>query len=347
MSNIGREAEVSDSVGSQNPKGLDPEDDALDAILNGIALASARLARVIARGGIDHRLDAATGTNADGDAQKTLDVLADDLFREALVGVGVRHLVSEEQEHGLTLDPDGHYAVAIDPLDGSSNIDSNVSIGTIFGIYPAGTDLAASFLRPGRDLVAAGYTVYGPQCCLVIARAGRVTKLVLDPHTGAFVIVDDALKVPDGASEYAINASNYRYWDTPIRAYVDDLVAGAEGPRGKNFNMRWIASLVAETHRILVRGGIFLYPRDSRKGYEHGRLRYLYECAPIAFVIEAAGGSASDGVSPILSRTPASLHARCPLIFGAAEKVARVVAYHDLPERETSALFGRRGLFRD
>lgn len=321
-------------------------DPALADILMRIAGAAARLSEIIARGGLDGALDHATGENADGDQQKALDVIADDMFRDALAGSAVRHLASEEQQDGLTLDASGTFALAIDPLDGSSNIGSNVSIGTIFGIYPAGETVAASFLRPGGDLVAAGYAIYGPQCCLILAVRGRIEKYVLDPRTRQFVCVAEGIRIPASSTEYAINASNYRFWETPIRAYVDDLIAGSEGPRAQNFNMRWIASLVAETHRIMGRGGIFLYPRDRRSGYENGRLRYLYEGAPIAFVMEQAGAAASDGCNAILSLVPKSLHARTPLVFGSAEKVARVAAYHDLPEEETSALFGRRGLFR-
>jgi fructose-1,6-bisphosphatase I len=169
---------------------------------------------------------------------------------------------------------------------------------------------------------------------------------VLEPETGRFVSLGRIPAIPQESSEYAINASNYRHWEAPIRAYVDDCVAGADGPVGRNFNMRWIASLVAETHRILTRGGIFLYPSDGRKGYDKGRLRLVYECAPIAFLIEQAGGEASTGTDPVLDAVPDRLHARVPFIFGSANKVARLAAYFDLPEQETSALFNKRGLFR-
>ena len=169
---------------------------------------------------------------------------------------------------------------------------------------------------------------------------------VLDPDTHAFVLINPAKRIPEGASEFAINASNYRHWTKPVRAYIDDCLAGDTGPRGRNFNMRWVASLVAETHRILTRGGIFLYPADTRKGYERGRLRMVYECAPIAMIMQQAGGHATDGCDAILRQTAASLHARTPFVFGTSDKVDRVAAYHDLPEQEVSALFGTRGLFR-
>ena len=318
----------------------------LTEVMDRLATVAAGIARRIARGGIDEQLASGVGTNADGDGQKALDVIADDAFSAALTGTAVRFYASEEQEVAVTLNPAGTLALAIDPLDGSSNIDANVSIGTIFGIYPAEDTPEASFLRPGSELLAAGYAIYGPQCCLVASFGAGVLKWVLDPDSAAWVLVGTGLTVTPSSAEFAINASNYRHWPAPVRAYVDDCVAGADGPRGQNFNMRWVASLVAETHRILTRGGVFLYPRDDRKGYAKGRLRLVYECAPIAFVITQAGGGATDGEQPILARVPAHLHDRTPFVFGSSEKVARITAYHDLPERESSALFGKRGLFR-
>ncbi|MCB1387765.1 MAG: class 1 fructose-bisphosphatase [Rhodobacteraceae bacterium] len=318
----------------------------LATVVDRLAGVAAALARRIQRGGLDEALGAAAGTNTDGDAQKALDVIADDAFRAAMAGAGVRHYASEEQETVVEIDPAGTLALAIDPLDGSSNIDTNVSIGTIFGIYPAADGAEASFLRPGHDLLAAGYAIFGPQCALVVSFGGVPVKYVLDPEAGHFRLTGPLPALAPESSEYAINASNYRHWDAPIRAYVDDRVAGVDGPTGRNFNMRWIASLVAETHRILTRGGIFLYPSDARPGYRNGRLRLVYECAPIAFLIEKAGGRATDGVDDVLAAVPAHLHARTPFVFGSANKVARVATYHDLPEAETSALFGKRGLFR-
>lgn len=327
----------------QIPDGVDP---ILAAEVDRMAGVAAGLARRIARGGISENLGSAAGTNTDGDAQKALDVIADDAFMAALAGGGTRHYASEEQDSVVTLNPEGRFAIAIDPLDGSSNIDTNVSIGTIFGIYPAEATPDASFLRRGRALLAAGYMIYGPQCALIVTFGDGVLKYVLDPDTGRFILTGPMAAIPADASEYAINASNYRHWGTPIRAYIDDRVAGSEGPTGVDFNMRWIASLVAETHRILSRGGIFLYPGDDRPGYRNGRLRYVYECAPIAFLVEQAGGRATDGLENVLDALPDSLHARIPFVFGSANKVARVATYHDLPSSETSALFGKRGLFR-
>lgn len=316
-------------------------------IVERIAGVAADLSRRIARGGLEEQLHHDTqGANADGDAQKALDVIADDAFRQALEGSEIRFLASEEQDGAVELNPMGRLALAIDPLDGSSNIGVNVSIGSIFALFPAAASAEASFLRNGRDLIGAGYVIYGPQCCLMVSFGDGVHKYILDPDTRRFRLVGERVQIVRKSWEFAINASNYRHWARPVRAWVDDCFAGAEGPRARNFNMRWIASLVAETHRILTRGGVFLYPADGRRGYERGRLRYLYECAPIAFLIEQAGGAATDGIDPILDQSPRSLHDRTPFIFGSADNVARISAYHDLPEAETAALFGNRGLFR-
>ena len=323
------------------PEGAAPE---LTDALARLAGFAAALAGRIARGGA---LGADAGQNTDGDTQKALDIIADDMAREAMAGSAVRFFASEEQAEVVELNPAGTLALVIDPLDGSSNIDTNVSIGTIFGLYRAEATGRASVLRPANALVASGYAIFGPQCWLMLRLgAGETWKYLLDPDAGRFRRIGPAGPIPADSPEYAINASNYRHWPAPIRAYVDDRVAGAEGPTGRDFNMRWIASLVAETHRILTRGGIFLYPGDKRKGYENGRLRLVYECGPIAHLVEGAGGRATDGINPILDKQPADLHARTPFVFGSAAKVARVTTYHDLPETETTALFGRRGLFR-
>lgn len=325
------------------PEGVDS---ALAETVDRLAGVAAAIARRIARAGLDEPLGAARGVNSDGDGQKALDVIADDAVQAALQGSAVRDYASEEQDTVVTINPAGRLALAIDPLDGSSNIDTNVSVGLIFALYDAAATPEASFLRPGHQIRAAGYAIFGPQCCLMVSFGDGVLKYVLEPESGRFLFLGRLPAIPAESQEYAINASNYRHWPAPIRAYVDDRVAGIEGPIGRNFNMRWIASLVAETHRILTRGGIFLYPADARKGYEAGRLRLVYECAPIAFLVEQAGGAATTGTDRVLDRVPDRLHARTPFIFGSANKVARCGAYFDLPEPETSALFNKRGLFR-
>lgn len=315
-------------------------------VMEALCRVASHLSRQIALGPLAGALGAEVGENIGGDTQKALDVQADEAFAAALSGTGVHWYASEEQEAVVEIDPDGTLALAIDPLDGSSNIDVNVSIGTIFSIFEASEDRNASFLRPATEQVAAGYFIYGPQTGLIVTFGEGVLHYVLDQQSKAFRLANSHLTIPAAASEFAINASNYRHWSKPIRAYIDDCIAGAEGPRSKNFNMRWVASLVAETHRIMTRGGVFLYPSDARPGYENGRLRMVYECAPIAFLVEQAGGKATTGTDRLLGQTAGSLHARTPFVFGSSDKVERVSAYHDLPEQEVSALFGARGLFR-
>lgn len=310
-----------------------------------IAGGCAHLSRRIARGSLLGSMTATIGRNADGDSQRALDVTADKIFAKAIALSPVRFLASEERETVETIDPSGTLAVALDPLDGSSNIAVNVSIGTIFSIREARSDGLGSFLQTGREQLAAGYAIYGPQTMLVLSVGRGVAAFVLDPESEEFRTIAADLRVPAGVAEYAVNASNHRRWANPVRAFVDDCVAGTAGPLGCDFNMRWVASLVAETHRILMRGGVFLYPSDSRAGYARGRLRMLYECAPIAMLIEQAGGAATDGLNPILDQRPDALHARTPFVFGSADRVATVAAYHALPEREASPLFGHRGLF--
>lgn len=327
---------------------IDPE--LIPAELNSTIQALCRvgrdLAHRIARGPLGGSLGHAVGSNIGGDGQKALDVMADDAFEAALAGTGVRWYASEEQDEAIEIDRDGGLALAIDPLDGSSNIDVNVSIGTIFSIFPACDQANPSFLRPASEQIAAGYIIYGPQTTLIVTFGDGVQSYVLDPETSTYVLTDKALMIPETSTEFAINASNYRHWPKPVRAYIDDCLAGSDGPREQNFNMRWVASLVAETHRILSRGGIFLYPEDDRKGYERGRLRVIYECAPIAMLVEQAGGAATDACDRILAQSATELHARTPFIFGTREMVERVCAYYDLPDDEVSALFGTRGLFK-
>ncbi|OZA11523.1 MAG: fructose-bisphosphatase class I [Rhodobacterales bacterium 17-64-5] len=308
--------------------------------------AAVTLAHEIARGEIAGDHGSEVGTNIGGDGQKALDVLADDLFSGALRGSAVCHYASEEQDSVVSLGETGSFGIAIDPLDGSSNIGVNISIGTIFALYPAAETPEATFLRRAGDLIAAGYFIYGPQCCLVVSFGAGTQKYTLDPQEHRFILTAERLEIPASTGEFAINTSNYNHWPKPIRLFIDDLMEGQSGPRGRAFNMRWIASLVAETHRILTRGGVFLYPGDMRPGYERGRLRLLYECAPIAFLVTQAQGAATDGMDPILSQPTTALHQRTPFVFGSANKVARITTYHDLADRPDAALFSKRGLFR-
>jgi fructose-1,6-bisphosphatase I len=311
-----------------------------------IAASAAEIAVRISHGPLLGHLGAAMGGNHDGDDQKALDIWANDRLIEALGAANVAFVASEELKTAVALKVDGSIAVAMDPLDGSSNIDTNVSIGTIFSILPASGE--TTFLQPGTAQRAAGYVIYGPQCALVLTLGEGTAIYTLDPETRGFRLTTVRVTIQPESDEYAINASNYRHWSEGVQAYIDDCIAGADGPRGANVNMRWIASLVAEAHRILARGGVFLYPRDSRKGYSRGRLRLVYEANPIAFLIEQAGGQAIDGRERILDIVPAALHQRTPLIFGSAGEIDRIARYKADPNTmfERSPLFGRRGLLR-
>lgn len=314
--------------------------------VSALAGAGIRIAELLAAGPLAGSLATVRGYHEDGDSQKELDVIADDLVREALKNAPVALLGSEEAEVAELLDPRGTLAVAVDPLDGSSNIDSNITVGTIFSILPyTGPD---ALLQPGARQLAAGFLIYGPQTTLVLTVGAGTQLFVLDRASGEFLLATErALVVPETA-EYAINGSNERHWDLSIRSYVDDCRAGLEGPRGKDFNTRWVASMVADAYRILVRGGVYLYPGDGRKGYQQGRLRLVYEANPVAFLMEQAQGAATDGTTSILELEPAHLHQRVPLVFGSRAEVERIARYHNdssaMPER--SPLFGRRGLLR-
>lgn len=325
--------------------------DVAETILS-IAKATARISALIAQGPIAGTFGEIVGDNADGDAQKALDVYANELFIASLENAPVAVVGSEEEEFALVLNETAPLAVAIDPLDGSSNIDTNVSIGTIFSILPASNENEDSpesaLLQPGANQLAAGFVIYGPQTALVLTVGEGTQIFTHERKSGRFLLTSATVRIPANQHEYAINASNYRHWDEPVRAYIDDCIAGAEGPQGENFNMRWIASLVAETFRIFARGGIFLYPRDNRAGYQNGRLRLTYEANPIAFLVEQAGGAATDGEHRILDIAPHGLHQRVPLVFGSRNKVELVARYHSEPHSISarSPLFGRRSLLR-
>lgn len=323
---------------------------AVTRAIAGLAGVSIRIAERIWLGSLSGRDPAAlVGVNEDGDRQKALDVEANEMFIAALRRSSVALMISEEEKKPLALTPGAPLCVAIDPLDGSSNIDTNISIGTIFSILPASALAEASPRLPkGAEQLAAGFMIYGPLTALVLTVGEGVAIFTLDRSAGRYLLTRQGVALPERKSEYAINASNYRHWEEPVRAYIDECLAGAEGPRSEDFNMRWNASLVAEAYRILMRGGIFLYPRDARKGYQHGRLRLVYEANPIAFLMEQAGGRATDGVNRILDLEPAEIHQRTPLVFGSYRMVDRVARYHVELERDSdrAPLFGSRGLFR-
>ena len=302
---------------------------ALRETVQALAGACKHISHICAHGPLEHGLGAKTGgANTDGDAQKALDVRSDEIITAALETAPVAYYASEEQDDIVTLDASKPLAVASDPLDGSSNIDTNVSIGTVFSIFAAKDDARRSFLRRGSEQICGGFFVYGPQTSLVITTGAGTQTYVLDPGRGVFELAIADMKIAPASTEYAINASNHHHWETPIRAFIEDCLLGASGPLGEKYNMRWVGSLVADAGRILSRGGIFMYPGDNRAGYRDGRLRLLYEAAPVAFVVEQAGGAATDGKGRILDIPLASLHQRIPLVFGSKTPVQMVGDYY-------------------
>jgi fructose-1,6-bisphosphatase I len=319
-----------------------------------LAAAATALAKIIAQTSVTSKPDDTVTKNSDGDTQAQLDILAHDLFENALGAAPVGLMVSEECAEAIVLDHSAALAVVLDPLEGSSNIETNIPPGSIFSIYafePADFPLSVDSLmnRQGTDQVASGFFIFGPQTSLVLTVRDGTYIFLLDPESSEYRVSHDDVRVPQSQPEFAINASNYRHWDDSIRGYVDDCIAGNSGPREEEFNMRWIASLVAEAYRIFVRGGIFLSPRDQRPGYENGRLRLLYEAFPVALLIEQAGGAATDGENRILEQLITDLHARVPLVFGSKEQVERVARYYATPpvDKNRYALFEPRQLLRN
>jgi fructose-1,6-bisphosphatase I len=326
-----------------------PQGNALASVVSCLAAAAVELADLIAAGplaGIDGRH---TGTNCGGDAQIDLDVAANDLMCSALRGAPVAAIVSEETELPEIFNAEAEFCVAIDPLDGSANLANNISTGTIFSIRPRSRDALSSFFEPGTAQRAAGCFIYGPQTTLVLAFADSVALFILDRKAREFVLVRRDIRIPVHAPEFAINMSNRRHWNGAVQAYINQCLLGAAGEHGEDFNMRWIGSLVAEAYRILVRGGVFLYPADTRRGYRDGRLRLLYEAHPIALIMEWAGGGASTGRDRILELSARMPHQRTPLIMGSAQAVRDLDVRHQglqpLFESSDAPLFARRGLF--
>ncbi len=328
----------------------------LNGLILNVALACKAIANRVAVGALGGVLGSAEHTNVQGEVQQKLDVLANEDFLRATEWSGqVAGMVSEELAEPYRPPaeyPKGKYLLVFDPLDGSSNIDVNVSVGSIFSILLApnpGTDAQrGDFLQPGTEQVCAGYAIYGPSTMLVLSVGTGVHAFTLDPKLGEFFLTRESIEISPTAKEFAINASNQRFWEPAVQRYVQECLAGRSGPRHKDFNMRWVASLVAETHRILTRGGVFLYPRDSRDPAKPGRLRLLYETNPMAFLIEQAGGAASTGRGRMLEVIPEDVHQRIPFIFGAREEVQLIESYHrEAYEAPNSwPLYGTRGLFR-
>ncbi|WP_426000247.1 class 1 fructose-bisphosphatase [Caulobacter sp. DWR1-3-2b1] len=304
-------------------------DVAVKDVVAAIAKACIQISNVVASGAISGSLGAAGQVNVQDEEQKKLDIITNDILRDALKACpAVAGLASEELEEIETTGRAGGFLVTFDPLDGSSNIDVNVSVGTIFSILPApeGREATeADFLLSGRQQVAAGYVVYGPQTMLVLTLSKGVFGFTMSAE-GDWLLTHETVSINADTAEFAINMSNQRHWAEPVRRYIDDCLQGKDGPRGKNFNMRWVASMVADVHRILMRGGIFLYPWDAREPDKPGKLRLLYEANPMALIVERAGGKATDGKTAILDLQPTRLHQRVPVVLGSANEVDLVSA---------------------
>src|SRR6516225_4210453 len=322
---------------------------ALATVVSRLASAAIELAELIAAGPLAGIEGHHSGTNSGGDAQIDLDVTANALICSALRDAPVAAIVSEETELPEIVDAHAALCVAIDPLDGSANLVNNISTGTIFSIRPRMRDALSAFFEPGTAQTAAGFFIYGPQTILVLALNGSVDVFILDREISTFVLIRRGVRIPQHTAEFAINMSNRRHWNGAVRAYIDQCLLGANGECGEDFNMRWVASLVAEAYRILMRGGVFLYPADARRNYHEGRLRLLYEAHPVALIMEWAGGTASTGRDRILDLSARMPHQRVPLIMGSPRAVRDVDLLHQhvpsLFENSDAPLFARRGLF--
>ncbi|MDB5746409.1 MAG: fructose 1,6-bisphosphatase [Massilia sp.] len=301
-----------------------------------VARACKRISYEVSKGALGDILGSADTENIQGEVQKKLDVISNEILLEANEWGGhLAAMASEEMESIHPIPnryPKGEYMLLFDPLDGSSNIDVNVSIGTIFSVLKApegmGEPTEEAFLQPGTAQVAAGYAVYGPQTMLVLTTGDGVHCFTLDREQGSWVLTQSDIQIPSTTKEFAINMSNKRHWHPPVQRYVDEMLAGKTGARGKDFNMRWIASMVADVHRILNRGGIFMYPADMRDPAQPGKLRLMYEANPMAMIVEQAGGAATDGVNRIMDILPTKLHQRVPVFLGSKEEVELVTRYH-------------------
>jgi fructose-1,6-bisphosphatase I len=306
------------------------------ALLNDIVTACKVISNLVNYGALVGVLGSADTQNVQGESQKKLDVISNEVFLKSNEWAGhVSAMASEEMEDIYPIPeqyPRGKYLLLFDPLDGSSNIDINVSVGTIFSILRGPEGLTkptvADFLQPGVKQVCAGYTLYGPSTMMVLTTGSGVNGFTLDQNIGEFILSHPNLRIAPDSQEFAINVSNMRFWKPPIKRYIDECLAGNSGVRGKDFNMRWIASMVAEVHRILTRGGVFMYPLDSKNQDQGGRLRLMYEANPMSFIIEQAGGMSTTGRERIMEIQPTSVHQRVPVILGSKNEVERIVAYH-------------------
>jgi fructose-1,6-bisphosphatase I len=305
-------------------------------LISDIIKACKQIAHDVNKGALIGVLGSAGSENVQGETQKKLDIITNEVFIKSNEWGGhLAAMASEEMDDVYQIParyPKGKYLLVFDPLDGSSNIDVNISVGTIFSILraPKGVEhpTAEDFLQPGTTQVCAGYALYGPAAMLVITTGHGVNGFTLDGDIGEFMLTHPNMRITEDTREFAINASNQRFWEKPVQRYVEECLAGTTGPRGANFNMRWIASMVAEVHRILTRGGVFMYPKDTKDPAKAGKLRLLYEANPMSFIVEQAGGMSSTGYERIMDIKPSGLHQRVPVILGSKNEVERIVAYH-------------------
>lgn len=313
---------------------------ALIAILNDVITACKKIAIAIDSGALEGTMHNLASENVQGEVQKALDVITNEIFIESTQGSGyVAGMASEERDDIITLyedaSPNGQYLLLFDPLDGSSNVNVNISVGTIFSILksPSTTPVLADFLQPGTQQICAGYALYGTSTMLVLTIGNGTHGFTLDNELGEFYLTHAHMQVPEDTQEFAINMSNYRFWQSPMQRYIDECLQGEEGDREKDFNMRWVASMVAEIHRILVRGGVFMYPIDSKIKKQGGKLRLLYEANPMSFIMEQAGGLSTTGHMRILDIVPNALHQRVPVMMGSKHEIERIVTYHGKTKR--------------
>jgi fructose-1,6-bisphosphatase I len=306
-------------------------------LMNDILSACKVISNYVNKGDLIGVLGSAESENIQGETQKKLDIITNDVFTHTLMRGGqVAGLASEEMDEVYHLPANarrGKYLVVYDPLDGSSNIDVNVSVGTIFSVLRAPEDVIdpqeSDFMQPGTEQVCAGYCIYGPSTMMVLTTGQGVNMFTLDQNIGEFMLTHENIQIPADTAEFAINMSNQRFWEAPVQNYVADCIAGETGPLGKRYNMRWIASMVADVHRILTRGGIFMYPIDSKIKAQGGKLRLMYEANPMAMLVEQAGGMAITGTEHIMSIKPSKLHQRVPVILGSKNEVQKVMDYHN------------------
>jgi len=305
-------------------------------LISDIVSACKQIAHDVNKGALIGVLGSAGSENVQGETQKKLDIITNEVFIKANEWGGhLAAMASEEMDDIYEIPkqyPRGKYLITFDPLDGSSNIDVNISVGTIFSILrcPEGVTnpTADDFMQPGTKQVCAGYALYGPNTMMVITTGNGVNGFTLDRDVGDFFLTHPNMQIPEDTAEFAINMSNQRFWEEPVQRYVEECVKGKDGGREKNFNMRWVASMVAEVHRILTRGGIFMYPFDTKDPSKAGKLRLMYEANPMSFIVEQAGGASSTGRERILEVKPTGLHQRVPVILGSKNEVERVVSYH-------------------